>query len=189
MDLAAMRARLAASGVPLNEGRWRRFMRLVTFALAATLAAATAHAETYPEKPIHIVALFSPGSAADVTARAIAQTRCPRSSDGRVTTLAVGSAKRSTVLPDLPTTEEAGYPDTAYRFWVGMLTPSGAPPAVIERLNTEVRQALATPEIKQRLAALGADAAPMTPAEFDRLIARELVENAALAREAGINPQ
>ena len=109
--------------------------------------------------------------------------------DGRVTTLAVGSAKRSTVLPDTPTTEEAGYPDTAYRFWVGMLTPSGTPPAVIERLNTEVRQALAAPEIKQRLAALGADAAPMTPAEFDRLIARELAENAALAREAGINPQ
>jgi tripartite-type tricarboxylate transporter receptor subunit TctC len=109
--------------------------------------------------------------------------------DGRVTTLAVGSAKRSTVLPDVPTTEEAGYPDAAYRFWVGMLTPSGTPPAVIERLNTEVRQVLATPEIKQRLAALGADAAPMTPVEFDRLIARELVENAALAREAGINPQ
>ena len=65
----------------------------------------------------------------------------------------------------------------------------GAHPAVIERLNTEVRQVLATPEIKQRLAALGADAAPMTPAEFDRLIARELAENAALAREAGINPQ
>ena len=70
-----------------------------------------------------------------------------------------------------------------------MLTPSGTPPAVVERLNKDVRDALASPEIKQRLAALGADAAPMAPADFDKLIARELVENAALAKEAGIKPQ
>ena len=109
--------------------------------------------------------------------------------DKRVTTLAVGSAKRSSVLPDIPTTEEAGYPGSAYRFWVGMLAPAGTPPAVIERLNSEVSAALATPEIKQRLASLGADAAPMPAADFDKLIAQELVENAALAKEAGIKPQ
>jgi tripartite-type tricarboxylate transporter receptor subunit TctC len=109
--------------------------------------------------------------------------------DGRVTTLAVGSARRSSLLPDMQTTEEAGYPGTAYRFWVGMLAPAGTPPAVIERLNTEVKAALAAPEIKERLAALGADAAPTSPADFDQLIAQELVENATLAREAGINPQ
>ena len=106
-----------------------------------------------------------------------------------MTTLAVGSAKRSSVLPDIPTTEEAGYPGSAYRFWVGILAPAGTPPAVIERLNSEVSAALATPEIKQRLASLGADAAPMPAADFDKLIAQELVENAALAKEAGIKPQ
>jgi len=109
--------------------------------------------------------------------------------DGRVTVIAVGSVRRSSVLPDVPTTVEAGYPDSAYRFWVGMLAPSGTPPTVIERLNTEVKQVLAMPEVKERLAALGADAAPTSPADFDKLIARELVENATLAREAGINPQ
>jgi len=312
-------------------------------ALAAILAAATAHAETYPEKPIHIVVPFSPGSATDVTARAIAQTlseklgqpvvidnrpgaggsigaaqvaKAPPDGytllvhssghtvnpsifanlgydtqkdfvgismlaelpsvlvvppakgwktpaelvkvakaepgklsygsagtgsgthmnaekfrlragidavhvpykgppeglqdimgnridfmfapivsaislikDGRVVAIAVGSAKRSSVLPDVPTTEESGYPDSAYRFWVGILAPSGTPPAVVERLNKEVREALATAEIKARLAALGADSAPMASADFDKLIARELVENAALAKEAGIKPQ
>jgi tripartite-type tricarboxylate transporter receptor subunit TctC len=109
--------------------------------------------------------------------------------DGRVTVIAVGSVKRSSVLPDIPTTEEAGYPGTAYRFWVGMLAPAGTPPAVIERLNKELVAVLAMPEVKERLAALGADAAPTLPADFDKLIARELVENATLAREAGINPQ
>jgi tripartite-type tricarboxylate transporter receptor subunit TctC len=109
--------------------------------------------------------------------------------DGRVVVIAVGSARRSSVLPDIPTTEESGYPDSAYRFWVGMLTPSGTPSAVVERLNKAVREVLATAEIKERLAALGADAAPTTPADFDKLIARELVDNAALAKEAGINPQ
>jgi len=109
--------------------------------------------------------------------------------DGRVVAIGVGSASRASVLPDIPTTEEAGYPGTAYRFWVGMLAPAGTPPAVVERLNKEVTAALATAEIKSRLAALGADGAPMAPTDFDKLIARELVENAALAKEAGINPQ
>jgi tripartite-type tricarboxylate transporter receptor subunit TctC len=109
--------------------------------------------------------------------------------DGRVTAIAMGSAARSSVLPDIPTTEEAGYPGSAYRFWVGMLAPAGMPPALVERINAEVKAALATPEIRERLGALGADAAPMPAAEFDKLIARELVENAALAKEAGIKPQ
>ena len=268
-------------------------MRVLTIALAVALAGATAHAETYPDKPIHIVVPFSPGSATDVTTRAIAQTlseklgqpvvidnrpgaggsigaaqvaraapdgytllvhssghtvnpsifanlgydtqkdfagismlaelpnvlvvppskgwKTPRdlveaakAEPGKLSygsagtgsgthmnaekfrlragfdavhvpykgppeglhrhhgrphrlhvrahrlgdqpdqgwprdvAIAVGSAKRSSVLPDVPTTEEAGYPGSAYRFWVGMLTPSGTPPAVIERLNKEV---------------------------------------------------
>jgi len=109
--------------------------------------------------------------------------------ENRVAAIAMGSERRSSVLPDVPTTEEAGYPGGAYRFWVGLLAPAGTPPALVERLNAEVRDALATPEIKERLGALGADAAPMSSVDFDKLIARELVENAALTKEAGISPQ
>ncbi|HYX02677.1 MAG TPA: tripartite tricarboxylate transporter substrate-binding protein, partial [Reyranella sp.] len=98
-------------------------------------------------------------------------------------------AKRSSVLPDVPTTEEAGYPNSAYRFWVGMLAPAGTPPALVQRLNAEVKEALASAEIKERLGSLGADAEPMMPADLDKLIARELVENAELAKEAGLKPQ
>jgi tripartite-type tricarboxylate transporter receptor subunit TctC len=109
--------------------------------------------------------------------------------ENRVSAIAVGGAKRSSVLPDVPTTEEAGYPNSAYRFWVGLLAPAGTPPALIQRLNAEVTEALASPEVKERLGSLGADAQPMAPADFDKLIARELVENAELAKEAGLKPQ
>ena len=106
--------------------------------------------------------------------------------DGRVTALAVGGEKRSSVLPGVPTTEEAGYKGSAYDFWVGMLAPAGTPPALIERLNKEVAAALASPEVKDRLGSLGADASPSTPAEFDQRIARELRENGELVDRAGI---
>jgi tripartite-type tricarboxylate transporter receptor subunit TctC len=113
----------------------------------------------------------------------------PMVRDNRVTALAVGSAKRASVLPDVRTTEEAGYPGSAYNFWVGMLAPAGTPTAVVEQLNKEVAAALASPEVKDRLAALGADAAPMPAADFDKMIARELKDNAALVKQAGITVQ
>jgi tripartite-type tricarboxylate transporter receptor subunit TctC len=113
----------------------------------------------------------------------------PMVRDNRVTALAVGSAKRASVLPDVPTTEEGGYPGSAYNFWVGMLAPAGTPPVIVERLNKEVAAALASPEVKDRLAALGADAAPMAAADFDKMIAQELKDNAALVKQAGITVQ
>lgn len=109
--------------------------------------------------------------------------------DGRLQALAVGGPKRSSVLPDVPTTEEAGFKGSAYNFWVGMLAPAGTPPATIAKVNAAVTAALNTPEVKERLAALGADASPTTPADFDRMIARELAENAEIAKRAGIKPQ
>ncbi len=109
--------------------------------------------------------------------------------EGRVVALAAGSAKRSSVLPDVPTTEEAGFKGSAYDFWRGLFAPAGTPPAVIARLNAEVKKALESSEIKERLGALGTDIAPTTPAELDRIVERELKENAALVKEAGIKVQ
>lgn len=113
----------------------------------------------------------------------------PMVRDNRLTALGVGGAKRASVLPDVPTTEEAGYSGSAYNFWVGLLAPAGTPPAVIERLNKEVAAALTSTEVKERLSALGADAAPSTAAELDSTIARELKENAELVKQAGIKVQ
>src|SRR5260370_25732517 len=86
--------------------------------------------------------------------------------DKRLIALAVGSPTGSSVLPDVPTTEEQGYKGSAYNYWAGLLAPAGTPPAVIERLNKDVVTALASPEDKDRLGALGPDDAPLAPAHF-----------------------
>jgi tripartite-type tricarboxylate transporter receptor subunit TctC len=109
--------------------------------------------------------------------------------DKRLIALAVGSPTRASVLPDVPTTEESGYPGSAYNYWAGLLAPAGTPPAVVERLNKELVAVLALPEVKERLAKVGADPAPMQPKEFDALIKRELVENGELVKAAGIKAQ
>src|SRR5260370_1618555 len=70
---AALTSPASAERLPLKEGRWRSPMRPLVMALAAMFAASTVAAQTYPDKPIHIVVPFSPGSATDVTARALAQ--------------------------------------------------------------------------------------------------------------------
>ena len=113
----------------------------------------------------------------------------PMIRDNRVVALGNGSPKRSSVLPDLPTTEEQGFKDSGYDFWVGLFAPAGTPPALIARLNAEVKKALDSPEVKERLAALGSDASPTTPAELDKLVAREVKENAELAKKANIKLQ
>jgi tripartite-type tricarboxylate transporter receptor subunit TctC len=113
----------------------------------------------------------------------------PMIRDGRVIALANGSPKRSSVLPDLATTEEQGFKDSGYNFWVGLFAPAGTPPAIIAKLNAEVKKALDSPEVKERLAALGTDAAPTTPAELDKIVAREVKENAELAKKANIKLQ
>jgi tripartite-type tricarboxylate transporter receptor subunit TctC len=67
-----------------------------------------------------------------------------------------------------------------------MMAPAGVPPAILEKLNAEVRRALSAPEVAGRLQPLGADAAPTDVASFNKLIARELEDHAKLVREAGI---
>jgi tripartite-type tricarboxylate transporter receptor subunit TctC len=109
--------------------------------------------------------------------------------EGRLQALAVGSPQRASVLPNVPTTEEAGYKGSAYNYWAGVLAPAHTPQAAIERLNKELIAVLALPEVKERLAKVGADPSPTTPREFDELIVRELVENGELVKAAGIKAQ
>jgi tripartite-type tricarboxylate transporter receptor subunit TctC len=109
--------------------------------------------------------------------------------DKRLVALAVGRPQRSSVLPDVPTTEEAGYKNSAYNYWAAVLAPAGTPPVVIERLNKEMVAVLALPEVKERLAKVGADPSPTTPKEFDELVVRELAEYRELVKAAGIKAQ
>jgi tripartite-type tricarboxylate transporter receptor subunit TctC len=105
---------------------------------------------------------------------------------GKLVALANASPKRSALMPDLPTTVELGYPNSDYNFWVGVLVSSKTPRPIIERLNKEFDAAVQSPEVRDRLIKLGADPLTLSLADFEAMIQRELVENAALIKAAGI---
>ena len=107
---------------------------------------------------------------------------------GELVALAVSSSQRATSLPNVPTTVEAGYPNSEYNFWVGVLAPAQTPPAVTERLSKEISAALANPGVKEKLARIGVDPMPLTSAQFQALIAKEIADNAELVKAAGLKP-
>jgi tripartite-type tricarboxylate transporter receptor subunit TctC len=109
--------------------------------------------------------------------------------EGQLVALAVGSPQRSAALPNVPTTAEAGVPGSEFNFWIGMMAPAKTPRDIVNRLNEEVVKALASPEIKERFAKLGADAWTMKPEQFDAYIKDEIASNAKLVKAAGLTPQ
>jgi tripartite-type tricarboxylate transporter receptor subunit TctC len=108
---------------------------------------------------------------------------------GRLRAIAVTSAKRSASAPDLPTVAEAGVPDYAVESWYGALAPARTSPAIIARLNAAFVKALENPQVKERLFAQGAEAAPSSPAEFDQLIKDELAKWDVVIKTAKIKPE
>ena len=113
----------------------------------------------------------------------------PLIKDGRLQALAVGTSQRSSVLPTVPTTVEAGYAQSDYVFWVAMLAPSGTPRAIVERLNSEAQKALGTLEMKEKLATLGAEAMPMATGACDAFMKTETARMSEVVRAAGIKVQ
>ena len=107
---------------------------------------------------------------------------------GTLRALAVTTRDRSPLYPDLPTVGEtvAGF-DLAS--WTGLLAPAGTPPAIIERLNTEVNAVLALPEVRERLASLGIEPAPMGAAQFTAFTRDEVLKWSRLVKDAGIDPE
>src|SRR6266581_2608508 len=90
----------------------------------------------------------------------------PHVKEGKLVALGVSSAQRSSVLKDVPTIAESGVPGFDYNLWVAMFGPAGMPADLVDRINKDVQRALASQEIKDRFANLGAEAMPMTPAQF-----------------------
>ena len=109
--------------------------------------------------------------------------------NGALVPLAVGSPKRASALPDVPTTAEAGVPGSEFNFWIGMMAPAKTPRDIVNRLHDEVVKALATPEVKERFATLGADAWTLRPEQFDAYIRDEIKSNAVLVKAAGLQVQ
>jgi tripartite-type tricarboxylate transporter receptor subunit TctC len=109
--------------------------------------------------------------------------------DGKLLALAVSTAKRTPVLPDVPTIAEAGYPGGQFDFWLGMLAPAKTPREVVAKVNGEINRALRSPDMIERLAKLGSEPMPMTPEQFDAFIAREYEVLGKVMRDAGATPQ
>ena len=113
----------------------------------------------------------------------------PLIKDGKLVPLAVGSAKRSAALPNVPTTVEAGFPGSEYTFWVGLFAPARTPATVVDRLSQEVERALASAEVKSRLDKLGAETPAMTQAQFAELVNAEIASTGKLIRLAGVKAE
>ncbi|MCX7312694.1 MAG: tripartite tricarboxylate transporter substrate binding protein [Hyphomicrobiales bacterium] len=115
-------------------------------------------------------------------------TSLPNIKDGRLQAVAVSSPQRAAALPDVPTTLEAGYADSDYVIWVGLFFPAKTPRAIVDRLNLEMKKAWENPALRERFAGLDVTPMPMTAAEFDVLIKKEIAANAVLAKAAGLQP-
>ena len=110
----------------------------------------------------------------------------PHVKTGKLRVLAALSAERVSTLPDTPTIAESGFPGFEASVWHAFIAPRGTPPAVIERLSAEIGKALASPDVKERLAALGAEVSPTGPAELGALVRSERERYGRLIREAKI---
>ena len=106
--------------------------------------------------------------------------------DGRLIPLAVTTQKRSTALPDVPTTLELGFKDSDYTFWNGFLAPAKTPKPIIDRLYTEITKIVASPDVRQKLDTQGVEPLPLSPSEFDALMRKEITDNLELAKAAGL---
>lgn len=104
---------------------------------------------------------------------------------GKVRALAVTGPKRSPLLPDVPTAQEAGLKDFDVTIWFGVLAPAGTPAPVIDRLNREIVAVMSTDEMKKRMQADGAEAKPNSPAEFAALIRSDLAKWAPVVKGSG----
>jgi tripartite-type tricarboxylate transporter receptor subunit TctC len=107
-------------------------------------------------------------------------------SGGKLRALAVASTKRSRMMPDVPTAAESGLPGYEAGLLYGLVAPAGTPQAIVDRLNKELRAALATDAVRKRLATEGADALPSSPAEYAADIDREEKDWSKLLRSIGL---
>jgi tripartite-type tricarboxylate transporter receptor subunit TctC len=155
-------------------------MNLERFRLAAKIDVLALHMKGAPDAMTEVLAGRADGYFAPVFAvrKHVAA--------GKLVPLAVGSPNRTSVYPDLPTTVEAGFPNSDYNFWVGALVSSKTPREITQRLNREFNAALALPDVRAKIQELGVEPFNVSLEEFEALISKELRDNAELVKTAGI---
>ena len=113
-------------------------------------------------------------------------TSLPHIQSGKLRPLAVAGPERTPKLPEVPTTQEAGYAWLSSPFWLGVVAPAGTPHDVINKLNAAFRESLASAEMRTRLAALGAEIKVGSPEDFGGMLARELALWRRVVQDANI---
>ena len=110
----------------------------------------------------------------------------PLLKDGQLVALAVSGSSRASALPDVPTTVQAGIPNSEYNFWAGMFAAGQDAGRDPRQAHPEMAKALANPAVRDKLKTLGADPMQLTAAQFDALVKQEIETNTALVKAAGI---
>jgi tripartite-type tricarboxylate transporter receptor subunit TctC len=113
----------------------------------------------------------------------------PHVNGGKAVALAISSAQRSPLLPNLPSVAEQGYPGFDYTLWVGLWGPAKMPADVAAKINKDVNAALAAPELRGQLTKLGTVPGNLTIAQFTEFVTKELDETRRILQAAGIKPQ
>jgi len=113
----------------------------------------------------------------------------PHLQGGRAHALGISSAQRSSLLPNLPTVAEQGVPGFDYTLWIGLWGPAAIPADLVAKINADVRKALASPDLKERLSKLGTLPMDMTPQQFGDFVRREIDDTAKVVKAAGIKQQ
>jgi tripartite-type tricarboxylate transporter receptor subunit TctC len=108
---------------------------------------------------------------------------------GRLRLLATGGEKRAAAYPDTPTMGEAGYPNASVTGWSGLVAPAGTPPEIVRKFQRDAARHVRSPELGERLTALGAEPVGSTPEEFTAFIKSEADKWSRVIREAGISLQ
>jgi tripartite-type tricarboxylate transporter receptor subunit TctC len=113
----------------------------------------------------------------------------PHVNGGKATALAVSSAQRSPLLPNVPSVAEQGYAGFDYTLWVGLWGPAKMPPDVAAKINKDVNAALASPDLRERLTKLGTVPGNLTIPQFTEFVKKEIEDTKKILDAAGIKPQ
>jgi tripartite-type tricarboxylate transporter receptor subunit TctC len=116
-------------------------------------------------------------------------TSVPQIKAGRIRALAVSTAKRSALLPAVPTVAEAGLKGYESGNWFGIFAPAGTPRPVVERLNAAINKAMTSSEMKERLQSQGAEPLSGSPEDLAQHVQREIAKYAAIVKQAGIRTE